>query len=81
MVMDDMAGRYTARLDAFQRGLEAKKDLELRNTELDLAVVRLAREVNVQFAGWLVDNAEKQQKAPREILNEIFVLTMQTKQE
>jgi succinate dehydrogenase flavin-adding protein (antitoxin of CptAB toxin-antitoxin module) len=59
MIIDEMSGSYRAKIDAFERGLQAK---------------------NLEFANWLVESAERQQKAPKELLNEILTLALQAKQ-
>jgi hypothetical protein len=62
---DDPSSAYEAKIDSFELGLQVKKEQEDKNLDLDVAVLLVLRGVNVQFANRLVDNAERQQKAPR----------------
>jgi hypothetical protein len=80
MIIDEMSGSYRAKIDAFERGLQAKRELADRSLELDMALLRVLRDVNLEFANWLVESAERQQKAPKELLNEILTLALQAKQ-
>jgi len=79
MVMDETNKNVKARIDAYERNLQAQKEIQDRNLDIDIAVLRVLRDVNPQFANWLVVNAESQQKSPRELLNEVLILALQTK--
>ena len=80
MVTNDSSGVYKAKVEALERGLQSKKEMEDKNLDLDIAVLRVLREVNLQFASWLVENVERQQKSPRELLNEVLILALQARQ-
>ncbi len=79
MVMDDTNKVFKTRIDAFERNLQAQKEMQDKNLEIDIAVLRVIKDVNPQFANWLVENAESQHKSPKELLNEVLVLALQTK--
>ncbi len=80
MVTNDASSIYKAKVETLERNLQSRKEIEDKNLDLDIAILRVLKEVNLQFASWLVEVAERQQKAPREILNEILLLALQAKQ-
>jgi hypothetical protein len=80
MTISDTKNNLKAKVDAFERGLKMKQELENKNLDIDIAILQVVRELNLPFAYWLVENAERQQKAPREILNNVLTLAMQTNQ-
>ena len=79
MVSNDVDNTYRARVESLERSIQAKKQIDDKNVDLDVAILRIAKEINLQFAGWLVENVERQQKSPRELMNELFVLALQAK--
>ncbi len=80
MVTEDVNSEYKAKVESLERTLLFNKETESRNFDLDIAILRVLKEVNLQFANWLVESTERQQRAPREILNDILVLALQAKQ-
>ncbi len=57
-----------------------KQELENKNLDIDIAILQVVKELNLPFAYWLEENAERRQNVPREILNKVLTMAMQTNQ-
>jgi len=50
MTINDINNDLKSKMDAFERGLKTKRELDNKNLDMDISILQVVKELNLPFA-------------------------------